>query len=990
MLDLDSDTDPESKYFNNGRNCDYYTENQFNEKFGSEHNIKIIHFNSRSLYANFYKIKDYLDQFTSPFSVIAISETWISLEKGVEFELDGYNLNYVNRGNKRGGGVALYVDRRLKYKIVESMTAAIDDICECITVEIDMGKRKNIIVSCAYRAPNNSIEKFKEVMESMATNTEQKVTFLCGDYNIDLLNPNKLTPIEKFMDAMYSRSLYPTITKPSRITVHSATLIDNIFTNNLIDNIESGLLLNDISDHLPVFAIYSGAPRLAERNEMIERRLRTVDNLNKFRNELSAQNWRKVYEAEEVDYAYDSFLQTFLMLYDRCCPIQQSRKRANRSDKPWLTKGLLNACKKKNFLYKEFIKNRNKEKEMKYKRYKNKLTDIMRNCKKDYYCKLLDKNKNNIKETWKILNSIIRNQSTSSGLPEEILDNDKIINDKKEMVEGFNKFFVNVGPKLEEQINLPQGGCVAHYLGKRNPDTIFLKDTDKNEIIAIVNNFKKKTSRDWNGIDMTIVKEVIINIADPLAHICNVSLQTGFFPTKMKTAKVIPIFKEGEKNLYNNYRPVSLLSQFSKILEKIFATRMDSFIDKHGLLIDSQYGFRPNRSTSLALMDLVEELTSTIDNKKMAIGVFIDLKKAFDTINHDTLLHKLESYGIRGVGLNWVQSYIGQRKQFVQIGDKKSTLRNITCGVPQGSILGPKLFIIYINDISNASRILKNVIFADDTNVFCEGGNLEQLLEAVSTELTKLKLWFDINRLSLNVKKTKFMVFGKSNTQANTHIELMIDNIKIERVFEYSFLGVMIDHKLSWRPQVTRVQSKLARCVGILVRVRHILNIQSLHTLYCTLFAPYLSYCVEVWGNTYKSTLQAICTIQKKAIRIVNKVGYYEHTNTLFLKLNILKFMDLKDFKMLQIVFKARNSLLSGNIQSWFSDRLGDYNLRGRLKLRQPKVHSTLKSRCISVCGVKLWNNLPDKIKDCKHIAQFKKHLKLYTLAKYEICENIK
>ena len=195
------------------------------------------------------------------------------------------------------------------------------------------------------------------------------------------------------------------------------------------------------------------------------------------------------------------------------------------------------------------------------------------------------------------------------------------------------------------------------------------------------------------------------------------------------------------KTFFTNYRPISLLPQFSKILEKLFATRLDSFIDKYDVLTDSQYGFRTNRSTSLALIDLVEELTSYRDDKKFAIGVFIDLKKAFDTINHDILLQKLERYGIRGIGLKWIKSYLEQRYQFVQIGEKRSTLLNLTCGVPQGSILGPKLFILYINNIIHSSNIFKYVIFADDTNIFFEGENLQQMLQSVSVELAKLKLW---------------------------------------------------------------------------------------------------------------------------------------------------------------------------------------------------------------------------------------------------------
>jgi len=245
---------------------------------------------------------------------MAISESWLSLEKGVDFEPEEYDFNFINRANKKGGGTALYVDGRLQFKINNCMTAAFDDVCESISLEIFMKKNKNIIVSYVYRAPSSSIEKFKEVMEGMSTNTEQKVTFICGVYNIDLLNPNKLL-IDEYTVTMYSMSLYPIITKPSRIPSQSATIIDNIFTNNKEDNIISGLLMNDISDNLPLFVIYDCEHKMMkDENITRQNRVRTEDTLDALRRELLCQDWRAVYEAVDVNSAYDS-LWIFLYHY---------------------------------------------------------------------------------------------------------------------------------------------------------------------------------------------------------------------------------------------------------------------------------------------------------------------------------------------------------------------------------------------------------------------------------------------------------------------------------------------------------------------------------------------------------------------------------------------------------------------------------------------------------------------------------------------------
>uniref|UniRef100_A0A672GYN6 Reverse transcriptase domain-containing protein n=1 Tax=Salarias fasciatus TaxID=181472 RepID=A0A672GYN6_SALFA len=469
----------------------------------------------------------------------------------------------------------------------------------------------------------------------------------------------------------------------------------------------------------------------------------------------------------------------------------------------------------------------------------------------------------------------------------------------------FNNFFVNIGPELASKI--PDGDD-DHQFIKSNPNSMFLRAVDEVEIVNIVRNCKNKTSTDCDGVDMMVVKKVINEISKPLAHIFNLSFQTGTFPSKMKIAKVVPLYKTGNKHHFTNYRPVSVLPQFAQILEKLFNDRLDSFINKHHILSECQYGFRPQRSTSLALIDTIEEITKSLDNKKIAIGIFIDLKKAFDTLNHKILLHKLELYGIRGVALQWVESYLTNGHQFVRLAENCSSFRCILCGVPQGSVLGPKFFILYINNICNVSKLMKLVLFADDTNIFLSDTNLQKLLNNVATEFGKLKSWFNKNKLSLNLSKTTLMIFG--NKKINAETDILIDDITIERVKETKFLGVIIDEKLSRKAHIKHVQSKLARSIGVLAKARHVLDITSLKLLYHSLVSPYLSYCAEVWGNNYKTAIQPIITLQKRAIRIVHKVAFRDHTNSLFFHSKLLKFIDIVEYLTVQLMYRASNNQL--------------------------------------------------------------------------------
>ena len=295
-------------------------------------------------------------------------------------------------------------------------------------------------------------------------------------------------------------------------------------------------------------------------------------------------------------------------------------------------------------------------------------------------------------------------------------------------------------------------------------------------------------------------------------------------------AKIVPIFKNGDKKIVSNYRPISVLSSFSKIFEKIMYVRLENYLQTNSILHQSQYGFRKKMSTSMALLSLTEEISRSMDNKNFTIGVFIDLAKAFDTVNHKILLEKLEHYGLRGTANDWFKSYLENRKQFVVINKTSSNCSTIACGVPQGSILGPLLFILYINDLNTVSDVLRTIMFADDTNLFLTGKNLDEIKIQFNEKLKTISLWFQTNLLSLNVSKTSYIVF--TNGVVSSNIDLFIDDVKIDRVFETKFLGVVITHRLSWKPHIAIVCSKMSKNIGIIAKVRHLLPQSHVRLLY--------------------------------------------------------------------------------------------------------------------------------------------------------------
>ena len=482
-----------------------------------------------------------------------------------------YDLIYTNRTNKRGGGVLIFVLKDFRFVKIDEFSVAIDDVLESVTLEVNVECGKNFIISCVYRAPGSDLDSFFKYIELFLQSIKNnKSIYLCGDFNIDLLKEQTHKGTNDFLELLNSFGLFPTITKPTRVTSTSATLIDNIFTNNIFQITLSGILCNDISDHLPVFCICKGHTFKGDVKGYHNVRKITDTEINHFKNALSSHNWEDMYNCYDVNDSYNYFLKIFTDLYESHFPVKRVKINSRNDIKPWMTKGLVNACKKKNKMYKDFIKTRCKILEKKYKHYKNKLTSILRYCEKHFYSNLLEKSRNNVRATWDIVNGIIKNKSISN-IPNVFVQDGKNIVGGLNIANGFNDFFVNVGPNLAKNIPKYDHIDVVDYMNDINSSSMFLLPVDEKEVLRTVNDCKSKTSEDSDNLSMKFVKEVFSYIAKPFTYICNLSFKYGVFPDKMKIAKVKPLFKSGDHNSRKyclilkkkyNYRPVSLLSSF--------------------------------------------------------------------------------------------------------------------------------------------------------------------------------------------------------------------------------------------------------------------------------------------------------------------------------------------------------------------------------------------------------------------------------------------
>ena len=546
---------------------------------------------------------------------------------------------------------------------------------------------------------------------------ERKLCYFLGDFNLNILNYDSHSATAEFLDTLYAYATLPLINRPTRITQSSATAIDNIFTNdaNAFENGCHGILVTDISDHFPVFHI--GDSKI--KNESMEKSICIRDfsykNKMSFQRELGDIDWSEMYSQSDTQEAFSVFHKAFVRLYDKHFPGRKVELKYNNR-KPWLTSALKESIRRKNNLYYQYRKIKSCYYEGQYKSYRNKLTKLLKCAEKKHYAELLESNKSNLKKTWSILKSIVNKKKTQKIITKFKLSDNTVITDSYNISENFNDFFVNIGHGLAKRI--PNTNILpSNFTGDNVSQTIFLQHVTKEEMSNLISSLKNGAPG-YDGITAQVLQNSMTPILEPLCFLCNRSLTDGVFPNELKLANVLPLFKSGDDMLFNNYRPVSLLCTLSKVFEKVMYSRLLSFLESQKVLIKNQFGFRRLHSSYMALMLMGDKITKALDNGDYVIGIFLDFSKAFDTVNHEILLDKLSHYGVRGNAYDWFKSYLSNRSQYVTYNGVASSTKNITCGVPQGSILGPLLFLIYINDLYNVCQESVPILFADDTNLF--------------------------------------------------------------------------------------------------------------------------------------------------------------------------------------------------------------------------------------------------------------------------------
>ena len=1004
LHDLGSNEDED--YVSDLTNSKYYTPSEFVSSKFSQDSFSMFHINIASLSRHLDDLKALLKILDHPFDIIAISETKIkeNTDPVINISIDGYD--YFHTPTKTDfGGVALFVKSIYSIKPREDLKFSVRSIFESNFVELESDSGKNLIVGSIYRHHTpikEFIPSFSEKILHKICSEKNKVCALLGDFNINLLQTESDDTTCDFYDTISAFGFRPLVLQPSRVQTTSrgtsATLIDNIFVNDLVNISNGGNITASISDHFPQFCCISDFFSSSKSHNKYPRFGRSFKHFNnrEFQEEMHKVDWDRHFYSKNTDDCTSFFINNFERLLDEMAPVKRlSNKEMGLQQRPWITHEILELMNERDNFHKQYVTENDLDRKAVlfaiYKSKRNFVVKTIRQSKTKYYSDFFKQNKNNSKKIWEGIRDVINISKKSRIVPKKLLYKNVTHTGNESMSNCFNDFFVNIGNSVEAKI--PRTNThFSEYLKDRNHNSIFLKPVNDEEIISSISKLVTSKACGPNSIPTHILKTNLESLVSPIKYIINLSFSEGCFPQLLKLADVCPIFKKKDKNKCENYRPISLLSNLSKIFERAMHTRTYEFFESHSIFSNLQFGFRKKHSTTHALLEIIEKIKEKLDKRTFSCGVFIDLEKAFDTVNHKILIQKLEFYGIRGVASQWFLSYLTNRQQRVKFNGIKSSFKNITCGVPQGSILGPLLFLIYINDMKNSTKNSILHHFADDTNLLCSDTDEKILRKKLNEDLRLIYNWLCANRLSLNVDKTEFVVFRPPRSDSTNRFTLKLNGTTLYESPKIKYLGLILDKKLSWKHHIFELRKKLSRAVGILYKMRALNTPQNvLMSLYYSLFHSHLSYGICLYGLADSQYTSKITLIQKKAVRIISNARFNAHTEPLFKKLGILTFSNTLKSQLSLFMwqydhgelpfcfnnyFKRVNSIHSHNTRAASSKKLSENIL----------VNTTSYGKnMLKFIGPKIFNEIVtlDFYDRCSHVAGFKSNLKKYLLDSY-------
>ena len=827
-----------------------------------------ISLNIESLNAKFTQLNVFLESLYKhkcQIDAILLQETWLTGKQCDEnalkiYDIPGYHAVSLGRKCGRKGGLMIYLRECFSYTLRDLYTTSKhwEGLFIDVTQKHNVKLPNKITLANIYRPPrgNNSNASIENILKAFSTifdslSQENSTLITGGDFNINLLKLNEREKFQKYFDLFVANGSIPQITMPTRFSKKSATLIDQIFCrfSKSSSQNSAGIIVTKISDHLPCFSSINYTNDITVKSKYIKIRKNGPEAIQNFQTEVKSRMSSMYFDNNlfaDPNINFNKLDSIISEARKKCFPVEEKKfNKYEHKISPWITSGILKSIKFRDKLYVKWKKNSpSSEKysllETSYKSFCGILQKTIRLAKSQYYHTQFENFKSDIKKTWNQINEILSKKKKSADLPKYFFDGNKTLTESKDIANCFNNFFCSIGPSLANTIISPRNKAYTDYMKQNITSSFTFDSVTPEQVSKLIKKLKSKSSYGHDGLSSIQLKYISDDIVTVLTHIINQSLCTGIFPLTLKIAKISPIFKKGDPHLTDNYRPISLLPVMSKIFEKVVFIQLYDYLIENKLLYDSQYGFRKLHSTELAALEFTDKINLNLDEGKLPLAIYLDLSKAFDTIDHSILINKLKYYGVRGMSLYWFESYLSNRKQYVQFNDSVSSYSLMSTGVPQGSILGPLLFIIYMNDIANVTDKFHFTLYADDTSLiepictFTTGTNgNSKTSQAINSELSLITDLLCVNKFSLNATKKKMMIFHfRQRNISKIKLELFINNTKIEQVKEFDFLGIMLDECMTWNSHINKKAGKISRVNGVLSRMKRFVPTDTLKMIY--------------------------------------------------------------------------------------------------------------------------------------------------------------
>lgn len=928
--------------------------------------FKICHINIRSLVPKIEQLR--LLFCSQDIDILSVNETFLddSVLSG-EISISGYTLHRNDRGSRHGGGVALYVKSNINHTLVKSF----DNSVESLWIKVSVLNKNPIFIGTMYRPPSADATYFDKMLDDIEFVTCDSHFVLLGDLNFDYVYNCSLStnPVHYIEELFSCKQL---ITEPTRVTDSTATLLDVVLSDIPKAHSSSGVIKINLSDHYMIYTVFDfklvrGPPKI------VTTRSYKSFNLLDFKADLalclSTYPLGTNNNTDTIEHLWSKWKHSFLNCLNRHAPLRMHR--VSDRYKPWITTDIVKLMYERDHMHDLAVNLKCPSLMTSYRLLRNRITKDIESLEREYLTTKIDENKANDKQMWNILKKAMGYGDSLPPLPSNI------------SAQQFNSFFSDIGKKLSEPFIDQQP-----YTWKL-PSSIYtfeFRTITAAETLKYLMKFGEHSNIDILEMDSKLLRLAADVIAPSLTSLFNISICNGYFPQDWKSARVTPVYKnKGSTENANNYRPISVIPHVSKLIERLVQSQLKQYLTQHNFITPDQAAYRPLHSTETSLHKVIMDLLDGVNDGLVGGMCFFDLQKCFDTIDHEILLTKLNHYGIRGSPYKWFESYLSNRKQAVRAHGTLSDFQELTSGVPQGSVLGPILFLLFINDLPTAVKESFCNLFADDTILYAIDDSFECAQDCLQRDTDMLVNWFKENHLTVNIDKCCTMKVGsRGNINKPFNLSVSIGAKPMSNVNNANYLGVYLDETLSWDIHVTKLAAKISPKVAMLGRLRKKVSFNSLVQVYKTMVQPLFDYCITIWGFCSDKLFNKIQRFQNRAARfITGNFDYNVRGINLVKQLGFQTLSERRDYFINLLTYKC----LHGQAPTSLSDNLTLVQEHHSRNTRQsssnllvPKLpHVEIFRQSFNYKAPTLWNQLTGDTRRLPSLDSFKKELKNLT-----------